>query len=199
MPAQRLRLFGAWLLFLGGAQPRPVVRLGRCRHGRNLFHSHGILVGPNEVRRPSQVQRHRGKRHGRNLVNVVLRQHAHLHVHGLQLLHEQLERVRHAHHAEAAPEPRHVLHVQRLVVGRRQCVGKVDRAVRHRAHEQVLRGVVNRNHARLVAHRHVVFVPALQHGLPQEVRRPVRNDAVALHFTDAQAAVVRPTLHRLPR
>ena len=132
------------------------------------------------------------------MVNVVLRQHAHLHVHGLQFLHEQLERIRHAHHAEAAPEPRQLLNVERLVVGR-QRIGKLDGAVRHRAHEQVLRGVVNGNHAGLVAHRHVVFIPALQHGLPQEVRRPVRNDAVALHFTDAQSTVVGATLHRLPR
>ena len=134
------------------------------------------------------------------MVYVVLRQHAHLHVHGLKLLHEQLERVRHAHHAEAASEPRHVLNVQRLIIRRcRQSVCKMDGPVRHRANEQVLRGVVNGNHARLVAHCHVVLISALQHGLPQEVRRPVRNDAVALHFTDAQAAVISATLHRLPR
>ena len=204
LPAQRLghlgRVFFAFAFaFLDGAQRGAVVRIRRRGHPGQLGRPQRRLVLPNQVRRAAQRQRRRGKRHGRDLVNVVLRQHAHLHVHGLQLLHEQLERVRHAHHAEAAPEPRHVLNVERLVVARRQRVRKVDRPVRHRAHEQVLRRVVNGNHARLVAHRHVVLVPALQHGLPQEVRRPVRNHAVALHFADAQAAVVRPPLHRLPR
>ena len=204
LPAQRLRALARIFLLLSslsscGAQRRAVVRLGRHRQIGNLGRPQRRLVLSYHVRRTPQVQRHRGKRHGRNLVYVVLRQHAHLHVHGLQLLHEQLERVRHAHHAEAAPEPRHVLNVQRLVVRRRQRVRKVDGPVRHRAHEEVLRRVVNGNHARLVAHRHVVLVPALQHGLPQEVRRPVRNDAVALHFADAQAAVVGAALHRLAR
>ena len=199
VPAHRLRLFcpffdGSFLLW---AQRRAIVCLGRRQDRCNLS-PHGRLVLPNQIGRTSQVQRQSGKRHGRNLVNVVLRQHAHLHVHGLQLLHEQLERVRHAHHAETAPEPCHLLNVERLVVGR-QRVGKLDGAVRHRAHEQVLRGVVNGNHARLVAHRHVVLVAALQHGLPQEIRRSVRNHAVAFHLTNAQTTVVGATLHRLPR
>ena len=203
LPTQRLRHFARVLVFfapfVGGAQRGAVVRFDRTFKFGHLLYAHCRLVLANQVRRAAQLQRRRGKRHGRNLVNVVLRQHAHLHVHGLQLLHEQLKRVRHAHHAEAAPEPRHVLNVERLVVGRRQRVRKVDRPVRHRAHEQVLRRVVNGNHARLVAHRHVVLVPALQHGLPQKVRRPVRNDAVAFHLANAQATVVGAPLNRLPR
>eukprot|EP00951_Prasinocladus_malaysianus_P002876 scaffold20458_cov37-Prasinocladus_malaysianus.AAC.1 len=59
--------------------------------------------------------------------------------------------------------------------------------------------VVVPQQAALRAHLHLKLVAAYHQPLQQEHRRPVANQAVALHLAQPQPAVPGPTLRRLPR